>query len=541
MEFCDQHRSVVSFVRRSPRMNASQHRAWEQYHSRFVIEVDRLDTDTSVAPNQQIDWASEFGRDANLIVEIGSGTGLSLVPMAKSRPEANIVAFEVYQPAIASTLGLMGREGVTNIRLVPADAVAGLERLFHPGSISELWTFFPDPWHKKRHFKRRLVQPDFASLVASRLHPDGVWRLATDWEDYAAWIREILDAHPDFVNPHLDDGGVAPRLEDRPITRFEKRGMDAGRTITDFTYRLRSSSRTDLDVRRTTRYRMTIAYDGTGFSGWAIQPRLRTVQGTLEKWLGRFLSDFTSLTVAGRTDAGVHANAQVAHFDSADEIVPSDLLRRLRRVLPDDIVVRDLEKTEPDFDARFAATWRKYRYRIWDNDSVPDPIRRHNVARVHDHLDIDAMNEAATHLLGLHDFAAFCKRREGATTIRTVLDCHIERVDSVDRRVEVWIKADAFCHSMVRSVVGALCSVGSGRRDLAWFEGLIDVDTRQSSVFVMPALGLTLEEVGYPDPAGYAERVAAARSMRCPDPCAAPIDDADPSHITEIPQDGGAQ
>ncbi|MDO5678051.1 MAG: tRNA (guanosine(46)-N7)-methyltransferase TrmB [Propionibacteriaceae bacterium] len=228
------HRDVVSFVRRSTRMNESQTKAWERYAQQFVITVPHGEMDTSVADGATVDWAAEFGRQAPMIVEIGSGAGDSLVPMAAGRPESNVVAFEVFEPAVASTLGRIGREGVTNVRVALVDGAQAMAKLIDDDSVTELWTFFADPWHKKRHHKRRLVGTDFADVVTAKLAPGGVWRLATDWEDYALWMREHLDAHPGLVNVH---DGWAPRLEERPVTKYEARGLAAGRAVFDLTYR----------------------------------------------------------------------------------------------------------------------------------------------------------------------------------------------------------------------------------------------------------------------------------------------------------------
>lgn len=215
-------------------MNESQTKAWERHAAQYLVAVPHGEFDTSVAADATVDWAAEFGREAPLIVEIGSGTGDSLVAMAGGRPEANVVAFEVFEPSVASTLGKLGREGVTNVRLALVDGAQALPRLIDDGGLSELWTFFADPWHKKRHHKRRLVGTEFADIVAAKLAPGGIWRLATDWEDYALWMREHLDVHPGLVNVH---DGWAPRLEERPITKYEARGLDAGRTVYDLTYR----------------------------------------------------------------------------------------------------------------------------------------------------------------------------------------------------------------------------------------------------------------------------------------------------------------
>lgn len=227
-------RDVVSYVRRSTRMNESQLRAWTRHRDAYVVEVPHSDLSTSVAPDAEVDWAAEFGRSAPLIVEIGSGAGDSLVPMAAARPDADVVAFEVFEPAVASTLGRIARAGIDNVRVVIADGAQGLSRLLDDASLTEVWTFFADPWHKKRHHKRRLVGRDFADVVADKLVPDGLWRLATDWEDYAIWMREHLDESPRLRN---ENSGWAPRLEARPVTKYERRGLEAGRAVYDLTYR----------------------------------------------------------------------------------------------------------------------------------------------------------------------------------------------------------------------------------------------------------------------------------------------------------------
>jgi tRNA (guanine-N7-)-methyltransferase len=228
-------REVVSFVRRSNRMRPNQRRAWDAYRDRYVLDVPRLDTSTSIHPAAAMNLIEVFGRDAELIVEIGPGAGDSLIPMAAARPRANVLALEVYQPAIARMLSQLARTGLDNVRIVEADAVPALEYLVPAGSVDEIWLFFPDPWHKARHHKRRLLNPEFAALSASRLRPRGIMRIATDWGDYAEWIREVLDSDPFFVN--LYPNGWAPRWDARPITHFEQRGLDAGRQIFDLAYR----------------------------------------------------------------------------------------------------------------------------------------------------------------------------------------------------------------------------------------------------------------------------------------------------------------
>lgn len=220
-------------------MNVSQLRSWDEYAERYVVAVAQGDRETSIAEHAELVPEVVFGRRAPLIVEIGSGDGESLVPMAAARPEADILAFEVFQPAVATTVGKLARAGVDNVRVVMADGADGLRHLVPLATLTELWLFFPDPWHKTRHHKRRLVSPAFADLVASRLAPGGLWRLATDWDDYALAMRAVLDEHPELCNVHAAEGGWAPRLDARPVTKYERRGLVAGRVIRDLTYRRR--------------------------------------------------------------------------------------------------------------------------------------------------------------------------------------------------------------------------------------------------------------------------------------------------------------
>jgi tRNA (guanine-N7-)-methyltransferase len=227
------HREVTSFVRRSARMRDSLRRTYEGQLGRLVLDVPQGELRTSVADDAvELDLAATFGRTAPVVVEIGCGPGDSLVPMARARPEVDVLAFEVYEPAVAALVARLVREGVPNVRVAPVDAVAGLARLVPAGALAEVWTFFPDPWPKSRHHKRRLVDPAFADLVASRLRPGGLWRLATDWADYADQMRTVLDGHPAFVG---EDDGHSRR--DRPVTRFEQRGLAEDRAITDLGYR----------------------------------------------------------------------------------------------------------------------------------------------------------------------------------------------------------------------------------------------------------------------------------------------------------------
>ena len=210
--------------------------------------------------------------------------------------------------------------------------------------------------------------------------------------------------------------------------------------------------------------RLDLAYDGTGFRGWAAQADSRTVQGELEAALGVLLrADPPRLTVAGRTDAGVHARGQVAHVD-LPELDPL-LLRRLNGLLPPDVRVLRTSPAPDGFDARFSALSRTYRYRVADGPEAVDPLRRDVLAWPRP-LDLAALQAASPALLGEHDFAAYCKRREGASTVRALLDLAWER--STGGLLVLTIRADAFCHSMVRSLVGAMLAVGEGRREAGW-------------------------------------------------------------------------
>jgi tRNA pseudouridine38-40 synthase len=258
------------------------------------------------------------------------------------------------------------------------------------------------------------------------------------------------------------------------------------------------------------RWRLDLGYDGTAFSGWARQPGMRTVQGVLEDALGRVLRlAAVSVTVAGRTDAGVHAIGQVAHADLPPEVAEVDLTRRLNGVLPDDVRVRSARVAPERFDARFAALARVYRYRV--TDGVPDPLRQHDTLAWSRPLDQVAMQSAAQRLLGEHDFAAYCRPRAGATTVRRLLRLDVERRDDL---VTVTVEADAFCHNMVRAIVGALLAVGEGRRPVHWPGQVLRAGVRDSDVTVAPAHGLTLIEVRYPAVADLAARAQAARVRR---------------------------
>jgi tRNA pseudouridine38-40 synthase len=272
------------------------------------------------------------------------------------------------------------------------------------------------------------------------------------------------------------------------------------------------------------RVRLDLAYDGTDFSGWASQPGRRTVEGELTAALALALRlpDPPRLVVAGRTDAGVHARGQVAHVDLPAEAVreapgrserePLEALRdRLSGRLAPDLVVRRVSPAPAGFDARFAALQRRYSYRVSDDAARLDPLLRRQVLAVPQALDVTAMTEASAHLVGLNDFAAFCKRREGATTVRTLLDLSWAREDDL---LVATVVADAFCHSMVRALVGAVLEVGRGRRDPGWPAELLTARVRDPAAPVVPPHGLCLEEVVYPSDDRLADRVDQARARR---------------------------
>jgi tRNA pseudouridine38-40 synthase len=269
------------------------------------------------------------------------------------------------------------------------------------------------------------------------------------------------------------------------------------------------------------RWRFDIAYDGTNFSGWAAQLGRRTVQGELEIWIARVLrlDKPPRMVCAGRTDAGVHARGQVAHLDLDPAVITDngdDLVRRLNSVLGGDCVVRQISVAPPGFDARFGAIWRRYVYRLSDAGVPPDPLYRYQIALARHEVDLARFNEEAAGLLGLRDFGAFCRAREGASTIRTLLELSGRRLASGPMAgvIECTVRADAFCHSMVRSLVGALVAIATGQRDHEWLVAVTARRERDPAIMVMPAAGLTLEEVGYPADHELAARAYEARAMR---------------------------
>lgn len=274
------------------------------------------------------------------------------------------------------------------------------------------------------------------------------------------------------------------------------------------------------------RLRLDLAYDGTDFHGWAAQPGsgLRTVQGILEDSLSRVLRQPVRLTVAGRTDAGVHALQQTAHCDIDPEGLndrsiagdPTRLVRRLGRMLPNDVRVHACQFAPEGFDARFSALRRHYEYRVSTADGGPLPTRARDTAHHHRKVDVDSLNNAASALIGLNDFAAFCKPRENATTVRDLQ--RFEWVDvSTAQEPELYVAkvtADAFCWSMVRSLVGACLATAEGRRDPGFTESLLEERSRSPLVPVAPACGLALSGVDYPADSELAARAEATRGIR---------------------------
>lgn len=271
------YRRPLSFVRRSNRLKPSYQRAWDAALGNELLHVPHGARDTSVAEGFTIDWREEFGRTAPLIVEIGSGSGEAIAHAAASNPETDFIAVEVYRPGAAQLAARIRREGLSNVRIACLDAVEVLDKLLPAGSVDELWIFFPDPWHKAKHRKRRLVQESFVEKAARVLTPTGVWRLATDWSDYAVQMRQVISESPVFFNPHagqragadspltevrlgdldaaslgketqplpweqaVDEvGGWAPRFAARVTTDFEQKSREAGRRTFDLTF-LRSS------------------------------------------------------------------------------------------------------------------------------------------------------------------------------------------------------------------------------------------------------------------------------------------------------------
>lgn len=259
-------RSVVSFVRRSSTLDARLERAWNTYADDYVLRLDKGEYVLGVADTVRISreflaqaWGEGFQADGRVIVEIGTGQGENIVAAAAAHPQDNFIGVEVYTPGVAHTVLMAGKNELRNLRMVQVNAPELLSA-FEPGVVSEVWTFFPDPWPKTKHHKRRIVQDSLAQAVHAALKDDGVWRIATDIDDYALHVHEVMDARADFANdgektvslatehvskgtadlaaqlPHADFS-ESERFEGRVLTNFEKKGLDAGRVIHDFTYR----------------------------------------------------------------------------------------------------------------------------------------------------------------------------------------------------------------------------------------------------------------------------------------------------------------
>lgn len=289
------------------------------------------------------------------------------------------------------------------------------------------------------------------------------------------------------------------------------------------------------------RVRLDIAYDGSPFSGWALQPGLVTVQGVLEDALFTLLRRPVRLTVGGRTDAGVHARGQVAHADlTAEEwagmgrgrdVDPADAFRRrltgtINRVLTDGVsgrgrsvrnsvpavVVRSASRAPSGFDARFSALWRRYSYGIADSVTGQDPLHRHTTLWYPAPLDVELLNEGAAHLLGIQDFAAFCKPREGATTIRELQ--RYEFVRGKDGAITATVQADAFCHNMVRALIGSTLRVGAGEMPPVWLAQRLAARLKDARSILAAPHPLVLEEIAYPGEGELAGRAALTRARR---------------------------
>lgn len=227
----------VSFVRRSGRMSDGQERAWNELGPHYVLPVERDAAATSILPGSHIDPVEVFGRAARLVVEVGSGQGHAIVHAASSDPDTDFIAVEVFRAGLARTMLDADRAGARNLRLVEANAPEVLEHLLPAASVDEVWIFFPDPWHKAKHNKRRLVAPSFPPIVARALRDGGILRLATDWEDYALQMREVMADAAEFAP--VFEGEWAPRFDGRTMTAFERKGIAKGRDIRDLAYRRR--------------------------------------------------------------------------------------------------------------------------------------------------------------------------------------------------------------------------------------------------------------------------------------------------------------
>ncbi|OOZ39518.1 tRNA (guanosine(46)-N7)-methyltransferase TrmB [Solemya pervernicosa gill symbiont] len=224
----DTIRRIRSFVRREGRFTPGQQQAWERLMPQFGIEFS----------DQPLDFERLFGRDAPVTLEIGSGNGETLVTLAAAHPENDYIGIEVHRPGVGRLLRRIEELELSNVRVICHDAVEVVERMVLDASLDAVLLYFPDPWHKKRHHKRRIVQPPFVTLIASRLKANGLFHLATDWEDYAYHMVEILEAEPLLENS-ADKALFVDRPEERPLTKFEQRGLRLGHGVWDLHYRRR--------------------------------------------------------------------------------------------------------------------------------------------------------------------------------------------------------------------------------------------------------------------------------------------------------------
>jgi tRNA (guanine-N7-)-methyltransferase len=220
------HRRIRSFVTRAGRVSVGQQRAIDDLGPRYVVPY---------AP-QLADWDARFGRKAPRVLEIGFGMGATTAEIAAARPGDDFIGVEVHEPGVGALLKLIGEEGLGNIRILQHDAVEVLEHMIAPDSLDGVHIYFPDPWHKARHHKRRLIQPKFVALLVSRMKPGGYMHLATDWQNYAEQMLEVLSAEPALENTA---DGYAPRPDFRPVTKFERRGMRLGHGVWDLMFRRR--------------------------------------------------------------------------------------------------------------------------------------------------------------------------------------------------------------------------------------------------------------------------------------------------------------
>ena len=260
------------------------------------------------------------------------------------------------------------------------------------------------------------------------------------------------------------------------------------------------------------RLRIDLAYDGSNFAGWAKQPDRRTVQECIEEALAKISRISAETIVAGRTDAGVHATGQVIHVDIPESVLLDDLVYKLNRIMDEDVRIHNISIAPEAFHARFSALRRYYRYKILDENKVLDPLSRIDVATWYRPLDVNVMNKTSALLLGEYDFAAFCKFRDGATTIRTLEKYEWKR--NAQGILEADIVADAFCYSMVRNLVGAVVCVADGRFDPEWIVGVLNNKERVSDSLVFPARGLTLYQVDYPSDGELLERAKVSIARR---------------------------